>query len=260
MVPVCLALFVLASFSELSAGQTPLPQQDAESLEQRKLQEFGLPGDLRRKLDSALMAEITEIDRTCRLTPDQRKKLRLMGQGDIQHFFTLLRASKSTPGVEIGPDYLLRFMVDGGLFHESSLFFKSLPNILNTDQVTLHTSRIQKARQERQQGAIKVLLQAFDGQAPLTPSEGKQLTALMNEIRPAGNSGEGAAIYLAFQLGVMAEKHGDRFPNEKCREKVNELVKQVRPFEPVLRQAGYFPPEEDQVPAGPAGSGQSNKK
>jgi hypothetical protein len=255
-----LTVLILASSYELNTALAVSPTEDAESIERGKLSEFGLPGDLRRRLDSALMAEINEIDRNCQLTPEQRKKLRLMGQGDIHHFFNLLRASRTTPDAEVGADILLRLLVEGGLFHESSLFFKSIPNILDANQLVLHAPRVKKARQERQQAATKMLLDAFDGEPPLTASERNTLTALFNEIGPAGNNGQGAAIYLALQLGVMLEKSGDRFPNEKCRQKVKELAKQVKSYEPVLRRAGYFPPEHDSASAEKAAPGRSNKQ
>ena len=47
----------------------------------------GRPGAVRQRLESRLKSRIEQIDRVCKLTPDQRSKLNVAGRGDIKRAF-----------------------------------------------------------------------------------------------------------------------------------------------------------------------------
>src|SRR5690348_1383421 len=48
---------------------------------------LGSAGSARNRLDSLLTLNVDDLDRTCGLTPVQKKKLLLAGRGDIKRFF-----------------------------------------------------------------------------------------------------------------------------------------------------------------------------
>ena len=47
----------------------------------------GDPDGARRRLESRLKSRIEQIDRVCKLTPEQRNKLNVAGRGDIKRAF-----------------------------------------------------------------------------------------------------------------------------------------------------------------------------
>jgi hypothetical protein len=242
---VCFIVSLLGAYTALRAAQQPGRQDAERSLEEKKLAEIGLAPDTRPKMIAALMTRTTEIDRVCQLSPEQKQKLQLMGQGDIKHYFDAVRACRTDPNENSAPEILILLAQDG-LFQDSSLFCKSIPNVLNARQLALLAPTLQEARKRRQQKAIDFLMETLERDSPFEGSERGKLAALFGEIPPSGNNGVGAAAYLALRICAMAERQGDRFPNAKRRNQLVQLASEVKGFEPALRQAGYFPADEDQ--------------
>src|SRR5439155_9611662 len=58
-----------------------------DQFERWVFQEDGNASRARKRLDSLLAMQIENIDRTCRLTDAQKKKLQLAGRGDVKRCF-----------------------------------------------------------------------------------------------------------------------------------------------------------------------------
>src|SRR5262245_19704209 len=58
-----------------------------EQFERWVFNQYGSADGARRRFDSLLTLQIDDIDRTCHLTDEQKKKLRLIGHGDIKRIF-----------------------------------------------------------------------------------------------------------------------------------------------------------------------------
>ena len=69
--------------------QLALPRAEAFALEFSKMLVFGLgdPEPMRRRLETRLKTRIDQVDRACKLTPEQKAKLNVAGRGDMKRVF-----------------------------------------------------------------------------------------------------------------------------------------------------------------------------
>ena len=211
----------------------------------------------RRFADLTLTEIIGRIDRDCHLAPDQKRKLNLAGQGDISRFFHRVEAFKTEmynrtevpPGTE--PAVAIRSMAicfQSGLFHDGSLLRKSLPTVLDTDQLAAYFVGVEKDRQRRHDVSIKNLIVLVGETTPFTPQEREQFQAVIKtEIPPCKSEGPFGVYYLVIQAGRLAKKQPDKFPNQRQREFLINFMHETEGFERILRDAGYFPIEEGDV-------------
>jgi hypothetical protein len=86
----------------------------------------------------------------------------------------------------------------------------------------------------------------------LSDSEQNEFSNLiLREIPPCLCDGPYEVHYLLLQMGRLAEKRPERFPNRRLRELILSYKHQFESIEPILRRAGYFPEEEIEQPAMP---------
>ena len=227
-----------------------------DQLERLVFQQDGNASHARQRLDAHLAAQIFEIDRVCKLTDAQKNKLRLAGRGDIKRFFDRYEAIKQKSQV-IEPDEAnvleiheelnrLRITLQGNLFLEGSLLIKSLPNTLTGEQFTRYdmVARERRASEHRASvaRAVAILLRGI----ALRDAQRRELiTLLTNETKPARGSGRYDAYVLLLQLSRLPEEKLKRLFDEDQWEVVSESLAQAQQLEPVLRQSGQLPIEED---------------
>jgi hypothetical protein len=131
-------------------GRIAVPGQPArriwtdQQVETLIFQRDGNAAGARRRLDTLLATQISELDRAYTLTDAQKEKLRLAGRGDIKRFFDKCENVKRKFQLinqgeqnlqEINQDLRLLREASNGLFNESSLLRKSLPNTLTSEQI-----------------------------------------------------------------------------------------------------------------------------
>src|SRR5207248_5630599 len=108
----------------------------------------GNAGVARNRLDSLLTLHVDDLERTCGLTPVQKKKLLLAGRGDIKRFFDRVEELRkkfdkvkndqnafAQIWQEIQP---LQATFNAGLFGEESIFAKALKTTLSPEQTARH--------------------------------------------------------------------------------------------------------------------------
>ncbi len=238
-----LIISLLGPHLGMLAAQPPVRSDGEQYSETRKLRELGLPVELRNALNSALMAQITELDRVCQLTPEQRTKLRLMGQGDIKHFFDMVRDYKR-PKEQDMTWFALTGMVEAGIFHDGSLFGKFIPKILSEKQLALRAPAVKEARRRRQEQATKLVLEALEQNQPFKPGEREQFVALLKEIPPPRTEGEVGLVYLLFRLAAKARTQPNKLTATRL-DWLTDIENSCKSVAPILQQAGYFSEEEN---------------
>jgi hypothetical protein len=96
------------------------------------------------RLDGVLSWEITEIDRVCHLTNDEKQKLRLAGQGDAKRLLDRAHALEAALQSATGQPQIdkvvrewdsLKLILTSGIFEEGSLFSKTRRQILTPEQM-----------------------------------------------------------------------------------------------------------------------------
>src|SRR5262249_52740608 len=115
-----------------------------ENFDQWIFQNHGNFAGARQHLEVLLTLQVEDIERACKLTEAQKKKLQLTGRGDIKRFFNLYEKSKQKFQLvkndqrklqevfqEISP---LQNMVQSGLYTDDSFLLKALHNTLTNEQ------------------------------------------------------------------------------------------------------------------------------
>jgi hypothetical protein len=199
---------------------------------------------------------LATIDRSCRLTSSQKQTLELMGHGDIKRLFDQffqLENELSTRGWQPrDPRSLeaargLRVVARSGHFHEHSLLGRSIRVTLNAGQLERYEALIREERESRHLDNVDDLMQFLELAGHWPPDQNKQFrTFLQTKIKPAKNSGSYGMIYLAIELGqTPGVLYRDMLPAEQMKA-LEEYIAETKDLEPALRQAGYFPFEDEE--------------
>ncbi len=183
-----------------------------------------------RRLNLLLEFEIGDIDRACDLTPPQKKKLELMGRGDIKRFFDRFELLKGKfLALELTPRDLqrgdfgelskdinsLQVILRVGPFHNNSLLYKSLSNTLSEEQIERYRVKVRERLQASHLLAIRQLIRAVERPSPMSDAQRQKITDLLvKEIEPCQNSGPYNLYYLLFQV--------ERLPEEKIKSLLND--------------------------------------
>jgi hypothetical protein len=159
-----------------------------------------VPAGARQRLDAHLTVHLDEIERACKLTEVQKKKLQLAGRGDIKHFFDRYEEVKRNfkPINQNHPDFQeiwqklwqdinpLQQSLQNGLFEEESLFAKSVSNTLTPAQKGGYDALAEQRRQFNWKITISQAVEMLDRSMRMTKAQRQQLTELLiKETRPA---------------------------------------------------------------------------
>jgi hypothetical protein len=246
---------------ERRAAQAAVRQfqkQEVEQFERRVFQQDGNAFRARQRLDSLLAMQIETIDRACKLTDAQKKKLQLAGRGDIKRFFDRYERVKQKSQVieqdeqkfqEIQQDFnQLRVTLRGGLFHEDSLLVKSMHNTLTSEQFTRYDAMARERRASRHRASIDQAVGILQRGIPLSDAQRRELITLMaNETKPSRRPGpyDYDSYVLLWQLGRLPEEKLKPLFDDKQWQMVKLQLDQVKELEPMLKQSGQLPNEDD---------------
>ncbi len=202
------------------AGIVPAVQQNAwpdEQFEQWVFQGTGGPAATSKRFEAFLVLQVEEIDRVCRLTEAQKKKLQLIGGGDIKHFFDGYAKVKRRFNQmhndmqrlnDIMPDVSpLQSSVQEGLFTDASLFSKSLRHTLTAEQFARYETVVAERTAFSHRAQIELAVDMLEQSAPLREAQRRDLIALLSkEIKPPRARQYGAYMILAKLARLPAEK------------------------------------------------------
>jgi hypothetical protein len=211
----------------------------------------------RQRLDRFLALRVEDIDRACRLTDAQKKKLQLAGAGDVQRFFDRYDAVKQKFQLmkddeqkmqqiwqDISP---LQTSLQAGLFHDDSLMAKSLHNTLTGEQFTRYDAIARERRAFHHRATIERAVAMLEQGMPLRAAQRRELTTLLtNQTKPPRKSGQYEYYVIMFQLGRVPEERLKALFDNTQWKVVNRQLDQYKQMEPLLRQSGQWPEEEDQ--------------
>jgi hypothetical protein len=219
------------------------------------------PDAARKRLDSHLTVQLDEIDRVCKLSEVQKRKLRLAGGGDIKHFFDKYEKIRRNfkPINQEQPDFQdawqklwqevspLQASLQNGVFEEESLFSKSVRNTLTAPQRTGYETLDAERRQFNWRATILQTVETLDQSVRLTKEQRKLLIDLLTrETKPPRRTTQTYydQYYLYWQL--------DRIPHEKYEPKfdaiqwrfLNTHLTQARNVAQNLRRNKLWPGDE----------------
>jgi hypothetical protein len=204
----------------------------------------------RKRMESALQAEMQAIHDKCSLTETQKKKLLLAGRGDIADFCsrvselrTKCTAKAMSPQQyneviqELKP---LRYVPQYGALSQSSLFRKTLRHLLNDEQLVRYRSLERERRVTLVEGALQNWDRTPNG-VKLAAERRKQFITLLADH---GQFPQGYSPYAQYIVLLEAARLEERlkplFDDEQWRAFQTQLVV-ARRVEPTLRRMGQWP-------------------
>jgi hypothetical protein len=193
----------------------PIQAWPDEQFEQWVFNYQGNAATIRQKFDGLLKLRIEEIDGNCRLTDEQKQKLRLMGCGDIKQVFDSFEKAKRQFKLlnndvqklqEVMPLVQPVQTAQHGLFQDGSLFAKSLRHTLTKEQFARYEV-VDRARREFQHKAqIALAVHSLEESVPFRDAQRRELIALLaKELKPSRKSSENSFYILLSQIALLPE-------------------------------------------------------
>ncbi len=227
-----------------------------EQFEQWVFQQFGNAATARTKLKDSLELYTENVDQTCGLSEDQKRKLRLAGQGDIERFFRKYeKVKKHFQAIRndqqkvneiwqaISP---LQTEMTSGLFHRDSLLQKSLVNTINRKQFLAYLKVDEERRRFHHESKIGLVLTLLDQAAPVTASQRKQLRDLLRlETKPPRKSGQYDYYAIMHQVSKIDEAKFKLILDDIQWQVFNQQFAQMRDMDKWLKQMGLLSDDDD---------------
>jgi hypothetical protein len=181
----------------------------------------------------------------------------LAGRGDIKRFFdhyqavkqkfqTMNNPAQHIPDVwqDIGP---LQMILQAGLFHDDSLFIKSLPNTLTGEQFARYDALARERRASRHRESVETAIAILQRGIRLRDAQRRELVILITkETKPSRRPSPYDPYVVLLQLDRVPQEKLKRLFDETQWQTVNEQLAQCHQLEPMLRQAGQLPTERDE--------------
>ena len=198
---LALGLLAHSNNGEKARGQAVAAKQveawSDERFERWFFEEEGNASEARQNFDRLLERKIEEIDRECRLSDEQKQKLRLTGYGDIKQIFNCFEKAKRQFNLldndprKLGKllPLILYITTKDGPFHDGSLFSKSLAHTLTQEQFAHYEIIDRKRREFEHRAYIELAVHIIEESEPLSDLQRRRLIALLNnKLKPVRNS------------------------------------------------------------------------
>jgi hypothetical protein len=234
-----------------------------EQFDQMVFQQDRNADGARRRLEPMLVLHLESIDRSCKLTDAQRKKLQLAGRGDIKRFFDHYEAAKQKLQLvkddqqklqEIWQDISpLQMTLSSGLFEADSLFYKSLHNTLTSGQCARYDAVERERREFNHRASIEQAVSAWEQAVPLRDAQRQELIKLLTKQAkaPHRSAGPYGSSLVAFHLSQLPEEKLRRLFDGTQWKIMNWYRAQGKQLGPFLRQSGLLDEEADRADAQP---------
>ena len=213
----------------------------------------------RASLEQRLKAKIDRLDRTAKLTEQQKKKLRLAGQGDIALLLaSTARFERDFGGVAMQDrDQLMRMLQElrpiqkrmtTDIFVEGSVFDRVWLGMQDAKQKQRFQQAKRRVMHNFYKGAAKHAITKIERQMPLAPKQREQLMDLMlaetnmPKIRNFSSSRNGAKYMVAFAIYQLAKHRPElaQILKKQQLEAIKPTLKQAMAMEETLTEAGYL--------------------
>jgi hypothetical protein len=220
---------------------------------QRRAMEVAQPSteaDTRKRMESAMQAEMRVIHSKCSLTEAQKKKLQLAGRGDIHQFFS--RVSELRPKLtskplsrqqyneaiqELQP---LRYLPQYGALGDNSLFRKTLRQLLKDDQLV----RYRSLERERRVAVVDGVLLNWGRMTNGIKLTGERHKQIINLLVDHGQFPQGFSPYTHYIVMLEAARLEEQLKplldDQQWVAFQTQLVV-ARRVEPTLRRMGEWP-------------------
>lgn len=209
-------------------------------------------------IESQLTLRVDDIDRTCKVSPDQRAKLLLAGRGDVKRFmdrvdekrkkFEEVRKDRNKVGMfhqELQP---LRLAFSGGLFGTGSLLEKTLRRTLDEEQAEKYQGALRERAAYRYGAAVDFLSTKLARALGLSVDQRERLARLIkDETRPPKSMGTQDFNVASYQASQVPMAKYEAILDDAQIKVLERQFANWKRNDRMLEQQGYVP---DDTPAG----------
>jgi hypothetical protein len=232
-----------------------------ETFEQWVFQNNGRYNGARQQLGLQLLLQIEDLDRTCKLTDLQKKKLQMTGQGDIKRFFDkydkvkkkfdLLKNDQQKLFQEIWQDINpLQLILQSGLFLEDSILYKSLHNTLTPEQWKKYREHARERREFQHRYNIEFAVAMIEMNTPLRASQRRELMAALSTITKAPRrTGQYGYYVVMYQMAHTPEEKLKPLFDDIQWKALKATFQQYQGMRQWLKDSGQLPDEDDDAKA-----------
>ena len=236
----------------MAAGLVRAVQFSPEQVDQWVFNRWGGSAATRDRLSADLALRIDDLDRACAITPIQKKKLMLAGQGDIKRYFDRVDdlkqkytgdgSGKSANANTIWQDMQpLQIELLGGLFGADSIFAKTIRSTLDADQARHYQELLQERAAERATATIEWFVVHIDKALGLSELQRRRLVELLvSEAPPPQRFGQADFWYLMYQMTRLPEARIKAILDEPQWRLLSRQFMQARGMEPWLKSNGLI--------------------
>jgi hypothetical protein len=210
---------------------------------------------VRTSFDSLLAMQIEELDRACRLSDAQKKKLRLAGAGDVKRLFDtyaekkrkfqLVKADQTRINEVLQDIQPLQASLAAGAFGEGSIFAKTLGRTLDPAQSERYAGIAREKQLYRYRARVELAVSILDNYVGMTADQRHRLAdVLVAETRSPRKFGRYDYQVVVYQASKLPDtKLRPIFDDDQWR-KVRRQFDQVKGMESYLRTNGFLPGDE----------------
>ncbi len=208
----------------------------------------------RDKLDSLLILNVEDLERTCGLTPIQKKKLTLAGRGDIKRFFDRVedlrkkfdksKNDQNLFGLMWQDIQALQAIFQAGLLGEGSIFAKTLKSTLSPDQVASHENVVHDRLMYRYWARVDLAMELLNNTVGFTDDQRQRLVKLLTEeTKPPKRLGQNDYYAVLYMLASLPEAKVKPIFEESQYRNLKRQFDQARGLGVWLKQNGFIPDE-----------------
>ncbi|MFM9065919.1 MAG: hypothetical protein ACKOUR_01125 [Planctomycetota bacterium] len=201
----------------------------------------------KKRIDDQLQVFVDSMRKFFALNDDQLRKLELCGRGDVQRFqqqvervrarFMLVRKDQQKFNeiwTDIGP---LQQRLQQGFFNEQSLLAKSMPLILNEEQLKKYEEWQVDRRKFHYLAKIELIVAELESYTPFTVEQRDKIVQLVSDSGPPPRKrGQFDYIYVMYQMSQVPDAKWQAAVSKEQLEMINKLRNQGRQYQNYLKQ------------------------
>jgi len=225
--------------------------------EQWVFQQYGNAATARTKLKEALELYTEDIDQACGLSEVQKRKLRLAGRGDIDHFFRefekvkqkfqLIRNDQQKVNQIFQDISPLQAQLTTGLFTRDSLLQKCLVNTINREQFLKYVKVDDERRRFQHEAKIGIVITMLNQSVPITSTQRRRLVDLIRrETRPPRKSSQYDYYAMMHQISKIDEEKLTLILDDIQWQVFTKQLARMRGMEQWLKQNGILFDDEEE--------------
>jgi hypothetical protein len=208
----------------------------------------------RRRLETQIKLQLTEMDRACQLTAAQRERLTLAARGELQRFLeqveVLRRKFESAKHdqdklgqiwQEVQP---LQNRQARGLTGQDTVLAKVLSKTLSNEQTTQFEAAQAERRRFRYEAGIGISLNSLEAWIALTKEQREALTKLLLELPPPRIFGQYDHMLVNYRLASLPPAKVQRIFDNRQWQSLQQYFAQARAMREHLIEQGYLSRDE----------------